>query len=393
MYRATKDVMLATTITGSLPRPRWYTESLGSRGLLEAMASADFREQYMDAVGAYLRDQETAGLDIVTDGDCRFDNDVGGQSWSGYLTHHMGGYDLVNPHSPSRRGVAYPHGSILADNAETRVLPRITGPIDRGELQYTNLWKAAQRQTNRPVKFGTAAAEVVAVAADDQYYKSLDERMFAIATAIHAELGELVDAGCAALQIEEPQIHMLAVRAAKDRTFSVDTAVELFNHTVKGLRDKTEIWAHTCWGNPSQQRMYAEVQSYAAGLDVLNRLDCDIITFESASSGRIDLEAIGKTIAPDKKIGMGVIDHHTLQIERPEEVADHIRAALKFIPAERLVISTDCGMGREGMTRRHAFFKMVALVLGTNIVRQELGLPQAECRAADKRYAFSAPAH
>ena len=138
--------------------------------------------------------------------------------------------------------------------------------------------------------------------------------------------------------------------------------------------------------------MYAEVQSYAAGLDVLNRLDCDIITFESASSGRIDLEAIGKTIASDKKIGIGVIDHHTLQVERPEEVADHIRAALKFIPAERLVISTDCGMGREGMSRRHAFFKMVALVLGTNIVRQELGLPQAECRAADKRYAFSAHA-
>ena len=103
MYRATKDVMLATTITGSLPRPRWYTESLGSRGLLEALASADFREQYMDAVSTFLRDQEVAGLDIVTDGDCRFDNDVGGQSWSGYLTHHMGGYDLAHPHTPARR--------------------------------------------------------------------------------------------------------------------------------------------------------------------------------------------------------------------------------------------------------------------------------------------------
>jgi len=391
MYRATKDVMLATTITGSLPRPRWYTESLGARGFLEAMASADFREQYMDAVSTFLRDQEVAGLDIVTDGDCRFDNDVGGQSWSGYLTHHMSGYDLANPHSPSRRA-AFPHGSILADNVETRVMPRITAPIGRGELQYANLWKAAQRQTDRPVKFGTASAEVVATAAEDLHYKSLDERMFAIATALHAELSELADTGCAALQIEEPQIHMLAARAPKDRPFSIETGVDLFNHTVKGLRGKTEIWAHTCWGNPSQQRMYAEVQSYAAGLDMLNRLDCDIITFESASSGRIDLEAIGKTIASDKKIGIGVIDHHTLQVERPEEVADHIRAALKFIPAQRLVISTDCGMGREGMSRRHAFFKMVALVQGTNTVRHELGLPQAKCRAEDERYILNAPA-
>jgi 5-methyltetrahydropteroyltriglutamate--homocysteine methyltransferase len=153
-----------------------------------------------------------------------------------------------------------------------------------------------------------------------------------------------------------------------------------------------EIWAHTCWGNPSQQRMYADVQSYAGGLDVLNALDCDILSFESASSARIDLEAIGKTIASDKKIGIGVIDHHTLQVERPEEVADHIRVALKFIPAERLVISTDCGMGREGMSRRHAFFKMVALVQGTNIIRRELGLPVAECRAADERFILGAPA-
>jgi len=85
------------------------------------------------------------------------------------------------------------------------------------------------------------------------------------------------------------------------------------------------------------------------------------------------------------------IDHHTLQLERPEEVADHIRRALKLIPPERLVICSDCGMGREGMSRRHAFYKMVALVLGTNIVRRELGLPEAACPAADGRYSLVVP--
>ena len=75
------------------------------------------------------------------------------------------------------------------------------------------------------------------------------------------------------------------------------------------------------------------------------------------------------------KVAIGAIDHHTLQVESPDEVADLVRLALKHIPAERLVLSSDCGMGREGMSRRHAFYKMVALVQGTNIVRKELGLP------------------
>ena len=77
MYRGTKDIMLPTTVTGSLPRPSWYTENLGSKHFLEAMVSRRFREQYEDALTCYLRDQEIAGLDIVTDGDCRFDDDVG----------------------------------------------------------------------------------------------------------------------------------------------------------------------------------------------------------------------------------------------------------------------------------------------------------------------------
>ena len=77
--------------------------------------------------------------------------------------------------------------------------------------------------------------------------------------------------------------------------------------------------------------------------------------------------------------------------ESPDEVAAQIRAALKVIPPERLVISSDCGMGREGMSRRHAFYKMVSLVLGTNMVRKELGLPEAQCLAAADRYSLVVP--
>jgi 5-methyltetrahydropteroyltriglutamate--homocysteine methyltransferase len=164
--------------------------------------------------------------------------------------------------------------------------------------------------------------------------------------------------------------------------------VEVFNNTTRGLRDKTEVWCHTCWGNPSQQRIFRDVQSYQPTLEWMNQVEADVLTFETCSSGPGDLAAIG-SIIEDKKIAIGVIDHHTLQVERPDQIADLIREALKHIPAERLIISSDCGMGREGMSRRHATYKMVAMVQGTNIVREELGLPLAECRAADERFSLT----
>jgi 5-methyltetrahydropteroyltriglutamate--homocysteine methyltransferase len=393
MYRVTKGIMLPTTITGSLPRPSWYTENLGTRHFLEAMVTRRFREQYEDALACYLRDQELAGLDIVTDGDCRFDDDVGGQSWTAYPPNHMSGLDAAHPEATpaGRGGVSFPRGHILHDYLESRVMPVITGKIGRGNLQYTAMWKAAQRFTKRPVKFGAVSAEIVAFALQDRHYKSVPERMFAIADAFNEEYHELADAGCPVIQIEEPQIHLIAIRKIQDDVITPQFMVELFNRTVKGLRDKTEVWVHSCWGNPSQQRMFAQVQSYKPALNIYNTVDADVITFESSSSGGIDLAAIGRSIT-GKKIAIGVIDHHVLQVETPDQVAAQIRAALKHIPPERLVISTDCGMGREGMSRRHAFYKMVSLVLGTNMVRKELGLPQAECLAADGRYSLVAPA-
>ena len=391
MLRATKDVVLPTTITGSLPRPSWYTKNIGTQSFVEAMVNNQFREQYVDTVGIYLHEQEMAGLDIVTDGDAHFDSDVGGQSWTNYPPRHMAGFDKNPQPTPmGKGGLLFPPGHILHDYLEARVMPGITGPVTRGDLQYTAMWKVAQRMTKKPVKFGTIGPELVAFAVQDKHYKSIKDRILAITDALNAELNELADAGCQVIQFEEPQIHMLAVRKIVDDVINPNFSVEVFNRTVKGLRAKTEVWCHTCWGNPSQQRMFKEVQSYKDALEALNKVDADVITFESVSAGGMDLEAFGKIISSDKKIAIGVIDHHSLQVEKPEEIADHIRRALKYIPAERLILSSDCGMGREGMSRRHAFYKIVSLVLGTNIVRKELGLPQAECLAADGRYSLVA---
>jgi 5-methyltetrahydropteroyltriglutamate--homocysteine methyltransferase len=386
MFRATADKVLATSIIGSLPRPSWYTETLGTRSFLDAMVHVRYREQYEDALSIYLRQQELAGLDIVTDGDCRFDHEVGGQSWARYPAQHMEGFDADAPRlaPAAAHGVTYARGHILHDYLEARVVPAITGPVGRGNLQYAEMWKAAQRLTEKPVKFGTITPELLAFTVEDHHYKDVRERIMAISDALNEELHSLADAGCPVIQIEEPQIHLAPVRGMLDDVITLDFLRSVFDNTVRGLRDKTEVWCHTCWGNPSQQRLFSKPQSYGPALETLNQVDADVVTFETRSSGPGDLKAIGEQIsATDKKIAIGVIDHHTLQVETPEEVAELGRLALEHIPAERLILCTDCGMGREGMSRRHAYYKMVALGLGANILRKELGLPEVELRAAD----------
>jgi 5-methyltetrahydropteroyltriglutamate--homocysteine methyltransferase len=389
MLKATAGKVLPTTITGSLPRPSWYTENLGTRSFLDAMVTSRFREQYVDALSVYLREQEVAGLDIVTDGDCRFDQDIGGQSWTSYPPHHMSGFETAHPQlaAVGAGGIAFPRGHILHDYLEARVMPTLVGPVGRGEMQYAELFKAAQRLTGKPVKFGTVTPELVAFAVQDRHYKTLPERIMALSDAFNAELHDLADAGCPVIQMEEPQIHLLAARGYKDPVITPEFMLTVFNNTVKGLRAKTEVWCHTCWGNPSQQRMFGSVQSYQPALALLNQVDADVITFEMKSSNLLDLAEVGTAIT-QMKVCVGAIDHHTLQVETPEEVAALIRAALKVIPAERLVLSSDCGMGREGMSRRHAFYKMVALVQGANLVKKELGLPVTESRGADPKFSL-----
>lgn len=389
MIKGSAGVVMPTSIIGSLPRPSWYNATLGSHSFLEAMVNSRYREQYEDAVSSFLRAQEIAGLDICTDGDAHYDEEVGGMSWQSYAPRHMDGFSKEPQASIYNVGaVAYPRGHILHDFLEARVFPKVTGPIGRGNLQYAAMWKVAQRMTKRPVKFGTILPELLAASVADEHYKDPVDRTMAFSEALNAELNELADAGCPVVQMEEPQIHMVPVRGKAFGKLDVKELIGIFNNTVKGLASKTEVWCHTCWGNPSQQRIFKETQSYQPTLEALNELDADVITFETCSSGPGDLKAIGERIK-DKKVVIGVIDHHTLQVERPEDIAALIREALKYIPPERLIISSDCGMGREGMGRRHASYKMVSMVLGTNIVKRELGLPPAECLAADPRYSLT----
>jgi 5-methyltetrahydropteroyltriglutamate--homocysteine methyltransferase len=387
MFVATKDQPLATTITGSIPRPAWFDLGLGGRTFRQAMGDSRYREQYQDAVSSHLRDQERAGLDVVTDGDCRFDLDVGGQSWFLYPARRMEGF-TGNDYPPAP-GYGAGKGTIIFEAMEARVLPRCTGPIGRGHLQYADVWRVAQEQTERPVKFGTITPEVLGLSIANDFYPSYRELVTALSDAMREELTDVARAGCRVIQLEEPNVHLASLRRRVGvEDLDLEFFIDVFNNTVRGLRELTEVWCHSCWGNTAQQRLFAENRSYGEAIEALNRLDVDVVTFECASTGGIDLEAIGATIGPGKKVAIGVVDHRNLHVESPEQVAALLRRALEHIEPERLIVSSDCGFGREGMTRRIAFYKMVAIVLGTNIVRRELGLPQARCRAAESTYAL-----
>jgi 5-methyltetrahydropteroyltriglutamate--homocysteine methyltransferase len=213
-------------------------------------------------------------------------------------------------------------------------------------------------------------------------YKDSREVVWDMAVAMNTELLALRDAGCRCIQIEEPTLHFMA-NTYGAKSDQVKFMVECYNREVQGL-DDVEIWIHTCWGNPNMQRVMEDT-SYRASFELyLNELRGDVWTIETKDRGFKDIELFGaqKGKLP-KKICIGAVSHRTLQADRAEEVADSIRGALKHIAPEQLIVSSDCGFGRQGCNREIAFYKATAIAQGCNIVRKELGLDTSYVPAAD----------
>jgi 5-methyltetrahydropteroyltriglutamate--homocysteine methyltransferase len=393
VFVATASRPLATTITGSLPRPAWYVQNLGTRSFLQAFnGDAAFREQYLDAVTALITDQTCAGLDIVSDGEMRFDADIGGRSWFGYLFDRLEGLAPTTPNdgaaigSPrqSFRTRASQPGDIIAEFVQTLRPPKVVGPVQSGNLQYAPVWKVSQKLTTKPLKFGSCCGQMIERQSKNQFYKDRKDAVFAFSEALNAEYHRLADAGCQVIQIEEPCLHGSG-GVAQDIPF--ETYIEAFNREVQGLRAKTEVWCHTCWGNPFAQRL-ATRPSYEPTARFLAQLDVDVITIEAADNDGADIATIAKHLGTDKKLCIGVLSHRSLQVELPDDIAALIRKALEHVEPERLLLSSDCGFGRQGMSRTHAYYKMIAMVRGANIVKRELGLPETDIPGTMEQYAL-----
>ncbi len=388
MLTVSRNKPLLTTTTGALPRPSWYTANLDGRPFSVGMADRVYREQYLDTIKCHVTDQARAGIDLLVDGDSRFDDDVAGRGWFAYVFERltgMGRPEMANAMIASNRDKM--PGDILYEVVETRLPPRVLAKVGAGTLEYDRNWRASQAMTSKPVKFGAISAQIIEAIVNNDFYKDRRELVNDLSDVFNGEYHRLADSGCPVIQIEEPCIHETA-GIIEDPILTPDFYVKAFNREVKGLRAKTEVWCHTCWGSPWAQRVEHKQLSYKIALPYLAQLDVDVLTFEGKENEGADFEIIGKGVPKDKKIAIGVLSHRTLQVERPEEVAALIRKALKWIEPERLILSTDCGFGRQGMSRTHAFYKMVSMVKGTNIVRRELKLPEEPVLAADPRLAM-----
>ncbi|NUQ62163.1 MAG: cobalamin-independent methionine synthase II family protein [Pirellulales bacterium] len=386
MFTATADLVLPSTVTGSWPRPRWFDVSMWGEPLDTCMMDVRFREKFQDALAVVVSDQERAGLDLVTNGDYHCDEDFAGRSWHHYPIQRWAGFDGDHLQSEATRSswLKYPPGTLLHEIYTAWRWPRVTGKIEHRPLDYAKLFRMTQAKSRKPVKFGTCCSQVMSLFLDIHTNKYKDKRqvIWDMAEAMNKELLELRDAGCKVIQVEEPCFHFMANTLGKDHS-DVKFMVEAYNREVEGL-DDVEIWIHTCWGNPNMQRVMEDT-SYAASLEIyLGEAKGDVWTVEMKDRNFRDIELFERFKGSlDKKICIGAVSHRTLQADRPEDVAAEIRRALKYISPERLIVSSDCGFGRQGCNREIAFYKASSIAQGSNIVRRELGLPATYVPAAD----------
>ena len=385
MFTATDGIVLPTTVIGSWPRPRWFDVGMWGEQLSLRMTDNEYREKFLDATQAVVNEQQRAGLDILTNGDYHLDDNLGGLSWLLWNVERMGGVEAKKP-IQSSSDWAYPAGHILNEVMGGWRYPPVTGQLHEDTpLEFDKLWRLAQLNADRPVKFGTATAQIVASFLEnrsDFYDDDKRQLTWDLAGLMNTEFKRLAAAGCKVIQLEDPMIHLAA--ASNPPAEYVDFLVDALNHEIEGL-DDVEVWVHTCWGNPNMQRVADEAtNTYASSLETyLYRLNCDVLTVEMKERNFRDIELFGNFRDHAKKISVGVISHRDIQVESAEEVAADTRTALQHIDADRLVLGTDCGFGRGGFNRLVAYHKAAAMAAGANIVRRELGAPTTSPRSLD----------
>lgn len=344
--------LLPTTVVGSYPQPNWLVDHeklLGRRMPPRVRAREVWRipEPYLeeaqdDATLLAVRDQERAGIDIVSDGEMRR------ESYSNHFSNVLDGVDVENPaQGLSRRG--------LPD-----VLPRIVGPIRRRQPVNVRDAQVLRAATDRAIKLTVPGPFTMSQQAVDEHYGDESKAAMDYAAALNEEIHDLVAAGIDVIQIDEPYMQ---ARVEKARAF----AIPAIDRALEGVTVPTVL--HTCFGygvlvgNKEDQayRAYAFLEELADST-------VDQVSIEAAQP-KLDLSVLGRM--GDKTIVLGVIDCGTEEVETVETVAGRIRAALRHLPPERLVLAPDCGM--KYLPRAAAFAKLKAMADAAQLVRAEMG--------------------
>jgi 5-methyltetrahydropteroyltriglutamate--homocysteine methyltransferase len=340
--------VVETTVVGSYPQPEWLIDRARLSARLPPRVAARelwrvdqaFLEQAQDdATVVVIREMERSGLDVITDGEIRR------ESYSNRFATALEGIDLDNP------------GTALDRTGNPNPVPRVIGPIRRTRPVQRRDVEFLRRHTDRRIRVTVPGPFTMVQQAQNDYYD--DEAAMALdyAAAVNAELRDAVAAGADIVQIDEPY---LQARPEPAREY----ALAALNLALEGIACETAL--HTCFGYA------AIVKDRATGYPFLEELDAcaaDQISLEAAQP-RLDLAVLEQL--PTKKIVLGVLDLGDPEVETPALVADRIRAALEYVPPERLAVGPDCGM--KYLPREVAQAKLHALVEGARMVRSELGV-------------------
>jgi 5-methyltetrahydropteroyltriglutamate--homocysteine methyltransferase len=331
-------MILPTTVVGSYSVPEWL-ERLKTEYYQRRISAQHMAEIHEVAIKAAVKDQELAGIDIVSDGELRRDNDVD------YFLARIPGV-----HIPQRAKTDY---FDYYDAEVTRPLPDSPDPT----LELASDYKFTRQLTQRPVKFSFTGPFSLSRRIRDDAYERPGDLVRALARRLNAEARALAAAGASFLQIDEPFLAGYPEH--------VELAVEAVNMVTDGV-DAT--WAlHVCYGNryarPSWEGHYDFL------FPAVKAARVDQVVLEFARKGLDDLRLI-RQHGWEKWLGFGVIDVKTAQVETPELVAERIRRALEYLPADRLMINPDCGLRH--LAPEVARRKLRAMVAGVAAVRAEL---------------------
>jgi 5-methyltetrahydropteroyltriglutamate--homocysteine methyltransferase len=338
-------MLFPTSLVGSYPQPDWLIdrERLRHRFPPRIRARELWRvdpehlaQAQDDATLLAIRAQEQAGLDILTDGEMRR------ESYSNRFATALDGVDIDNP------------GSALDRSGHPNPVPRVTGPIRRRNPVEVGDVTFLRANTRRTVKITVPGPFTMAQQAQNDYYASTEDLALGYAEAVNEEVRDLFAAGADIVQLDEPY---LQARPDQARRYGV----KAINRALAGVTGTTAV--HVCFGYAAIIHERPEGYSF---LPELADADCDQVSIETAQSG-LDCSVLGELDGKTIILGVLNLDDHT--VESAEQVAERVRRALPYVPAERIVLAPDCGM--KYLPRDSASGKLAAMTAAAAILRAE----------------------
>jgi 5-methyltetrahydropteroyltriglutamate--homocysteine methyltransferase len=329
------EPLLTTAVVGSYAMPGWL-ERAKNDFLQRRLTRHDLDEMHDVAVKAAIKDQEVAGVDVLSDGELRRDNMID------YFTERLPGVEV--DHASKKNAYDF-YDSVVRARMPTAPLGLVSD------------FRFLRQFTDRRVKVSITGPHSLVKRIRNAYYPGEEAFALDLARVMNVELRELVKAGATDVQIDEPYYS----------GFPEDVAwgVRAVNALVEGVAARISL--HVCYGNrygkPSWEGSYRYL--FPAILDAR----IDQLTLEFARRGEEDVALFGE-FGPGFDLGLGVVDVKSHEVETPALVAERIRQALKLVAAERLSVNPDCGLVH--LPRDVAFAKLCAMAQGARAVRREL---------------------